>query len=109
MEIRIVVHSGDNTPPVVRTFQKTIKGAKESEKYIKALHEERLVHAWYWRLDKIRSLKSIIRFYRSGSRSKALTKLNGQIERLEAERQDLLDMLGITEEPAKIKLEITTE
>jgi hypothetical protein len=102
--ISITVSVGDESSTI--EFPKTAKGNKESIKYIQALHTLRKNDPWYYLLDKIepkeREMKD--KGFRYNRTKKE--QLERTINDLWKEREEYLDMQGITEAPPVIKLEI---
>jgi hypothetical protein len=88
-------------------FPNTVKGDRESVKYIQGLYNNRKDDPWYYLLDKIEPRANKLRH--DGwklSRTKKI-QLEAELEGLEKERAEYLDMQGVTETPPIIKVEIT--
>ena|SRR6185295_4301277 len=90
-----------------KQFKSTGKGQNQSVKFLQDLHSERKKHPWYYELKNIEAIKAKLDDRNLGRRTKKRFELETQLRIKENDRNELLELLGITGPPPLIKVDIS--
>jgi hypothetical protein len=102
--ITIIHSSGSGV--TTRIFPPTVKGNRESVKYIEQLHENKKNQPWYFLLDKIVKIQSKLDDHYLGLRTKKRLSLEADLKILQREREDYLKIQDIAKAPPVDKIQI---
>lgn len=89
-----------------KEFSDTIKGNRESIKFVQKLRDERVKHPWYYNLKAIEVCKAKLSDYKLGRKTKKRFQLEVELKILERQRADYLEILEIQTPPDPLVIKI---
>jgi hypothetical protein len=104
--IRIIYSVGGEK--LEKCFSKTVKGNRESIKFLESLAKERFSHPWYYKLTKIKNIENKLAARKIGTKSKKRYQLESELIREKKDRDEHLEILDIQGPPDLLKIEITS-
>jgi hypothetical protein len=92
-----------------KEFPRTKSGHAQSRKFLESVYEKRKNDPWFYNLKAIEKIETKLNDWQFRTNSKAGIRLKVELEQLKKQRDEALQMLGITSAPDTIKVEILTD